>query len=228
MSIKINMIGKKFDKLTVIKEISPHVYPSGETRRKFECLCDCGNTTDITINNLRTGKTHSCGCWRKEVSSKLLKTHGLTSHNLHNVWALMKTRCYNEKSDRYKDYGARGIVLCTEWKDDFLAFYKWAISNGWSQGLFIDRIDNDDIYSPINCRFVNYGESARNTRLIRANNKSGYRGVCQKSNRWNAEITQDKKRYHVGYFNTPEAAAHAYDIKAIELNAGHPLNFPTN
>jgi hypothetical protein len=65
----------------------------------------------------------------------------------------MKNRCYYEKHNRYKNYGQKGIIVCSEWLV-FLNFYNWAIKNGWEEGLTIDRIDNSKNYEPSNCRFL--------------------------------------------------------------------------
>lgn len=76
----------------------------------------------------------------------------------------MKSRCYNITSDRYNDYGGRGIIVCDEWKNDFQEFYNWAMDNGYQDELTIDRIDVNGNYGPDNCRWISMKEQSRNKR----------------------------------------------------------------
>lgn len=73
---------------------------------------------------------------------------------LYRRWSRIKERCYNPNCDSYCHYGARGISVCDEWRNDFAAFEKWAKENGFREDLQIDREDNDGNYEPSNCRFV--------------------------------------------------------------------------
>lgn len=87
--------------------------------------------------------------------------HGLSHHPLNAIWRGMKRRCNNTSNPSYQRYGAKGIRVCEEW-NDFEPFYNWAISNGWVNGLSIDRIDNNRGYSPDNCRWVTLKDQSRN------------------------------------------------------------------
>lgn len=93
--------------------------------------------------------------------------HGLRHHRLYGIWAGMKNRCYNINDPHYERWGKREITVCDEWKDDFLAFYHWAIANGYSDDLTIDRIDNDLGYSPNNCKWSTISEQNRNKRNVK-------------------------------------------------------------
>lgn len=92
-------------------------------------------------------------------------THGYSNHSLYPVWSQMISRCYSPKSPKFKDYGARGIAVCDEWRTDVSAFIVWAESKGgWKPGLSLDRRENDDGYSPANCAFVTGYEQQNNRR----------------------------------------------------------------
>ncbi len=88
--------------------------------------------------------------------------HGGTGTRLYKTWKKMNERCYNKNEIGYKHWGGRGIVICDEWRNDFAAFMKWAKSNGYSNDLQIDRVNNDGNYEPSNCRFVTQVENKRN------------------------------------------------------------------
>ena len=90
--------------------------------------------------------------------------HGGYKTELYGKWCSMKNRCNCPTNKQYKDYGGRGIRVCEEWEHDFAAFRDWALNNGYSEDLQIDRIDNDEGYSPTNCRFVTPAENMRNRR----------------------------------------------------------------
>ena len=73
----------------------------------------------------------------------------------------MRDRCYCKAASSYKRYGAKGITICDEW-DNFLTFREWALKNGYSDNLTLDRIDNSGNYCPENCRWTDAKIQARN------------------------------------------------------------------
>ena len=156
MSRVKDITGQRFGRLQVVKIV-------GKDKRHnllYECICDCGNTTVTNGTLLRAGKTRSCGCLAKNNFDRT--THGLSHTPLYGVWRTMKTRCYDRNSNHYKNYGARGIVICDEWKNNFKAFYDWSMANGYAKGLTIDRMNVDGNYEPENCRWVTQREQCNN------------------------------------------------------------------
>ena len=156
MGKALDLIGQKFGRLTVISKAEKHIQPSGQRKTCWLCKCDCGNEIIIKGSDLKSGHTQSCGCLRIEKITK----HSLFGTRIYTIWHNIKHRCYNSKDSNYKNYGGRGIKICEEWKNDFKAFYDWAINNGYNESAkrgecTIDRIDVYGNYEPSNCRFVN-------------------------------------------------------------------------
>ena len=181
----------------------------------------CGTNFKANTNDINRGYIKSCGCYNKRRVSETHKTHGKRHTRLYKIWINIKDRVLNPKNKRYSDYGGRGITLCDDWKNDFVPFYTWAISNGYEEnkGLSIDRIDNDGNYEPSNCRWTTPNIQARNQR-IKKNNTSGYKGVsCNKdNNKYRVRITINKKSVNLGSYPTTVEGAIAYNNYIIENN----------
>lgn len=125
-----------------------------------ECICECGAVVHVLRGNLRSGSSSSCGCFRREFTAAKNRKHGATGTRLHNIWRGMKQRCTDPGCAAWQYYGGKGIRLCDEWRD-FSAFREWALNNGYSPGLTIDRIDSDKGYEPNNCQFISWSENSK-------------------------------------------------------------------
>lgn len=187
-------------------------------QEEVEFKCSCGNVFISTQWRVETGHTKSCGCYQKYRVSKSSLKHGDSTTRLMSIYKNMKTRCYNENTDVYKKYGALGITVCDEWLQNYNDFKNWSIWNGYSEELSLDRIDNKGNYSPDNCRWIYIKDQAKNKEVY-FNNKLGIRGVSfdKKIGKYVAQIQFEKKKIHIGYFNTPQEASEAYEHKRNKL-----------
>lgn len=190
---KIDLTGKRFGRLTVIKQLDGHRQPNGAMVTQWLCKCDCGNEIVVSSGNIRSGHTISCGCYREEKRKTNSKTHGMAHTRIYNIWTTMKQRCYCKNKDHYNCYGGRGITVCKEWKDDFKAFYDWAVSNGYKDTLTIDRIDVNGNYCPENCRWITQKEQANNTRATRF---ITHNGITKSISEWCEELGINKNTLH--------------------------------
>ena len=112
---------------------------------------------------MTTGRrpTKSCGCLSREIGRKRFYKHGAHGTRLNRIFHSMHSRCERPRNKGYRLYGARGVTVCSKWRT-FVPFSEWALSNGYTDNLTIDRIDNSLGYSPENCRWVTNKDQQRN------------------------------------------------------------------
>ena len=159
---------------------------------------------------------------------------------LKNIWRKIKSRCYNNSDINFSRYGGRGIQVCEEWINDFDIFFNWAINNGYSQSLSIDRIDNNGNYTPNNCRWANRHIQSRNKR-----NNNIYQGKCLKDwasilnvkhqtlsasvkrNGWRLAIEKCKNIKHISWSNKTKEIRKLYGLSLGEIAKKYGLNLST-
>jgi hypothetical protein len=151
-----DLTGLRFGRWLVLRRV-----PNRGKSVMWECQCDCGTVKIVHGTSLKGGTSTNCGCVRL---AGIPRTHGLTHHPLYRVWQRMKGCTGSPTHQDYHHYGARGISMCDQWKNDFHSFYTWSIEHGWEPGLEIDRVDVDGDYCPENCRFTDRSGQMRNTR----------------------------------------------------------------
>ena len=150
MTLKVDMTGRQFGRLIVLHESSQR--RCGKVT--WVCKCDCGKLITVSSNNLQSGHTKSCGCYRDDKLRKVATKHSMYGTRLYSEWAGMKARCYHKAYKYFAHYGGKGITVCDEWKSSFENFSKWALANGYKNDLTLDRKNNDGNYCADNCRWV--------------------------------------------------------------------------
>jgi len=218
--------GDKFGRWTV-KEITQEL-KSGYMRDIANVKCECGAEKFVRLDQLRSGESKSCGCLHKEIVGNSTRKHGLSGHKLYKVWETMKQRCGNQKDKNYVNYGGRGISVCDEWKSDAGKFISFAIDSGWSDGLEVDRINNDGNYEPSNIRFVTAEKNLLNKRLLRADSPTKYRGVSPLGSVFRVAVRSHGSRHSKSGFKSAHEAAIYRDRYCIANGIDLPLNFPRN
>lgn len=189
-----NLVGQQFSRLTVLER-------AGSDKRGsalWKCQCTCGRITTALTYQLKSGAKKSCGCLSKEKATKRLLKHSESNTRLYKVWKGIKRRCYNANDSQYKNYGGRGIKMCQEWKDNYIAFRDFMLSKGYDETLpfraqTIERIDVNGDYEPCNCKLVTMKEQNINKRC---NHKVTYKGVTKTLTEFADELGLDAENLY--------------------------------
>lgn len=208
---KQNYLSNVFGNWTVIEDLG-----CDKKHHYVRCKCTCGNKKVLKLDTIKNCKSRHCtSCWN----------HGYSKERLYNVWIGMRDRCYNENNNRYNCYGGRGIEVCEEWNNSYIAFREWALKNGYNENAkkgecTLDRIDVNGNYCPENCRWISNARQARNKRKLKQNT-SGYTGIYyiktgKRINHWRAVIIVNHKMVALGHFFTQKEALDARNKYIID------------
>jgi len=206
-----DLAGNKFGYLRVLalnREVS-----GCRKKKKWICVCDCGAFTCVESNNLKTGHTKSCGCHKIDRIKESKTTHGQSKNPLYTAWYSMKARC---NKDRYLNHHGKNIRYCTKWET--LGGFLEDMTEGYIEGLELDRIDPYGDYCKENCRWVDQQMQSYNCGIAK-NNTSGRTGVywAKNINKWEAAIGYKHKKMLLGYFDSFEEACLAREKAELDL-----------
>lgn len=169
MAPRQDLRGHKFGRLSVLCETSPIIDSRGKTRRRWTCRCECGNVRDVRGEDLMSGNSTSCGCLQKQKAAERFLTHGGSRRSNrmpeYELWVRMRQRCANPNDHKFKDYGGRGIRVCSRWEESFESFFA-DMGPRPDHRHSIDRIDNDGNYEPGNCRWALPDIQGKNRRTV--------------------------------------------------------------
>lgn len=187
---RLDLTGMKFGILTAVSYSHGIHKPSGGYVHYWNCQCECGNTHNASVSNLRHGSVKSCGC--QQNPSRPI--HGMSNSKEFASWRSMQFRCFNKTCREYARYGGRGITVCERWlgKSGFTNFFS---DMGWRpNGTSLDRYPNNNgNYEPGNCRWATPSEQAMN----RGTNRFiSYNGRTMTVAEWSRELGIGKTTLH--------------------------------
>ena len=221
---RIDLTGKRYGYLTVIKPVESLIYPSGRKRTQYLCRCDCGNEVVLPSSNLKSGNTRSCGCKHYEMSSQTQKLKRRNQYDLSGDYGIgytkNKVEFYFDKEDYEKIKPYKWNITCEGYiathigyaKNTHILFLHRLIMDA-EKGAYVDHIGGRDTKRDnrkCNLRIVTHAQNRMNTPL-QVNNTSGHVGVywVKHIQKWHALIGFDKKYINLGYYEKYEDAVKA-------------------
>lgn len=216
----IDLSGQTFGRLTVLDNYNWYHFPNGQRKAKWDCICECGNTTSVIVGGLTSGYTNSCGCWHKEQTSKANKKWEF-SRKIYQAYKNMMTRCYSPYSRTYAKFSEQGIEVCERWQAvDDQGLLNFVEDMGEPQeDLVFGRINNLEDFSPENCKWMTQKELvSTQVRTKRKNTSVWGKGVKLDKRRgtFTARITVEGKEISSKSFKTYEEALEQRKLLVLE------------
>lgn len=217
---KENLIGKRFNRLVVLRQVEDYISPKGKHYSKWECQCDCGNITITTMNSLKAGYNQSCGCLQKD-KAKIIGNNN-KKYNKYDLsgnygigWTTNTDKEFYfdlEDYNKIKDYcwieNSNGYICSTLYNQEKNKIYLHKIITDFEMVDHKNRNKLDNQKS--NLRKATPSENQYN-RSIPKNNTSGFIGVFFDKTRgkWIAQIVKNKERIYLGGFENKKDAVKA-------------------
>lgn len=212
-----DLTGQEFGHLIVLK-----LHRNHHKGNSWLCKCVCGKEVVLATVHLLGNKSRrpskSCGCQEYKYDGKV-KQH----FRVYSIWHNLIGRCYKVERKNYERFGAKGVYVCDEWKNDFITFLDWSLNNGYSEEFTLMRVDIKKPYEPSNCKWADDCSKAQNKGILR-NNKTGKTGVSKnKDGTYRAYIQRNHKSRNLGIFSTIEEAVTARERAEEEFKKNGTL-----
>lgn len=151
-----DIVGKRIGIYDVIYECD---FKSNDGHRMFHIRCsECGWESNIQMHQIK----YKTACKHKNRFGKYIDNkQKWKNKRIYSIYFGILNRCYNKNEKSYRWYGAKGIKVCEQWIEDPASFEFWAINNGYSDNLTIDRINENKDYCPENCRWITRSNNAK-------------------------------------------------------------------
>lgn len=195
-------VGDKFGKWTVVGE----PMSTGKARRVL-CRCECGAESMVEVYRLYNGE--SASCTRSSCCNRSPARHGRTPRRVYRIWKGMVARCSCASADPRNRY--RRVGVCENWRRSFEAFRDWSLKHGYADDLTIDRIRNDEGYSPYNCRWTTRKAQMRNTSVNHMVEVDGDR-MC---------LAEAAERFHADYNLVHHRIRAGWSVKRALTEGAH-------